>query len=255
MGYSTCRMEGCDTDFLKWRLESVLQTSGNHTAWPPWGTYTTVLETRFQWIVKPGGAMPILFRMWNSGPALHPYSVTRRVMGVCPLSASVLWTWRRLMTMYLGNNVECTLREYGTGPVLQAIQFLYDQSKRCLRILDRKSNTSSICVGRRQGCPYSPILFVIFGLGLGFKDKGVGGCPVWGHRNCFPALCWWCGSLGFIRHWPSAHTGAVCSRMWRWDESQHLQVMIFWEWQIFCFRRELLAQVKRSGILGSCPLM
>lgn len=79
--------------------------------------------------------------------------------------------------------------------------------------------------------------FCLWFLCIGFKDKGVGGCPVWGHRNCFPALCWWCGSLGFIRHWPSAHTGAVCSRMWRWDESQHLQVMnflgvadfLFWE--------------------------
>lgn len=64
--------------------------------------------------------------------------------------------------MYLGNHVECTLRECGTGPVLQAIQFLYDQSKRFLHILDRTSNTSSICVGRRKGCNYLPILFVIF---------------------------------------------------------------------------------------------
>lgn len=253
MGYSTCRMEGCGTDFLKWRLESVLQTSGNHTARPPWETYTTVLETRFQWIVKAGGAMQILFRMWNSGPALHPYSVTRRVMGVCPLSASVLWTWRRLMTMSLGIMWNVLWENMVQGQCYKPSSSYMTRVRGVSVFLTGSQTHLQSVLGTDRVVPIHQ--FCLWFLCIGFKDKGVGGCPVWGHRNCFPALCWWCGSLGFIRHWPSAHTGAVCSRMWRWDESQHLQVMIFWEWQIFCFGRELLAQVKSSGILGSCPLM
>lgn len=34
-------------------------------------------------------------------------------------------------------------------------------------------------------------------------------------QNSIPAVWWWCGSVGFISAWPSACTGAVCSRAWK----------------------------------------
>ena len=47
----------------------------------------------------------------------------------------------------------------------------------------------------------------------------------WGPQSCVSALCRWCDSVGFIRPWPSAPTGVVCSRGWSGrDESQNLQV-------------------------------
>ena len=55
------------------------------------------------------------------------------------------------------------LREYGVpGSLLRAIRSLYNQSDSCVRILGTKSNTFLVGVGLCQGCPLSPILFVIF---------------------------------------------------------------------------------------------
>jgi len=39
---------------------------------------------------------------------------------------------------------------------------LYNQSKSYFCILGTKSNSLTVCVGLRQGCPWSSILFVIF---------------------------------------------------------------------------------------------
>jgi len=53
------------------------------------------------------------------------------------------------------------LQEYGVmGPLLQAIQSLYNCNESCVCILGSKSD--SVDVGLHQGCPLSPILFVIF---------------------------------------------------------------------------------------------
>jgi len=55
------------------------------------------------------------------------------------------------------------LREYGVPNSLQwAIRSLYACSKSCVRILGIKSDKFSVGVGLRQGCPLSPVLFVIF---------------------------------------------------------------------------------------------
>ncbi|XP_056158101.1 A-kinase anchor protein 2-like, partial [Lampris incognitus] len=55
------------------------------------------------------------------------------------------------------------LQEYGVpGQLLQAIQSLYNQSESFACILGTKSNTFLVGAGLRQGCPLSPILFVIF---------------------------------------------------------------------------------------------
>uniref|UniRef100_A0A6Q2ZFL9 ribonuclease H n=1 Tax=Esox lucius TaxID=8010 RepID=A0A6Q2ZFL9_ESOLU len=55
------------------------------------------------------------------------------------------------------------LREYGVlGPLLIAVRSLYDRSRSLVRIAGSKSDLFPVHVGLRQGCPLSPVLFVIY---------------------------------------------------------------------------------------------
>ena len=55
------------------------------------------------------------------------------------------------------------LREYGVGgSLLRAVRSLYDRSKSLVRIAGSKSDLFPVHVGLRQGCPLSPVLFIIF---------------------------------------------------------------------------------------------
>ncbi len=55
------------------------------------------------------------------------------------------------------------LREYGVrGPLLRAVRSLYDGSRSLVRIAGSKSDLFPVHVGLRQGCPLSPVMFIIF---------------------------------------------------------------------------------------------
>ncbi|XDV17602.1 hypothetical protein PO909_023436 [Leuciscus waleckii] len=55
------------------------------------------------------------------------------------------------------------LWEYGVrGPLLRAIRSLYDRSMSLVRIAGSKSDLFPVHDGLRQGCPLSPVLFIIF---------------------------------------------------------------------------------------------
>ncbi|KAI3370701.1 hypothetical protein L3Q82_007256 [Scortum barcoo] len=55
------------------------------------------------------------------------------------------------------------LHEYGVrGPLLRAVRSLYDRSRSLVRIAGSKSDLFPVHVGLRQGCPLSPVLFIIF---------------------------------------------------------------------------------------------
>ena len=55
------------------------------------------------------------------------------------------------------------LREYGvTAPLIRAVRSLYDRCQSLVRIAGSKSDSFPVRVGLRQGCPLSPILFIVF---------------------------------------------------------------------------------------------
>ncbi len=55
------------------------------------------------------------------------------------------------------------LQEYGVGgPLLRAVRSLYCRSRSLVRIAGSKSDLFPVHVGLRQGCPLSPVLFIIF---------------------------------------------------------------------------------------------
>ncbi|TWW62327.1 R2DM Retrovirus-related Pol polyprotein from type II retrotransposable element [Takifugu flavidus] len=55
------------------------------------------------------------------------------------------------------------LREYGVeGPLIRAVQSLYQRSRSLVRIAGCKSDLFPVRVGLRQGCPLSPVLFITF---------------------------------------------------------------------------------------------
>jgi len=66
------------------------------------------------------------------------------------------------------------LREYGVPNSLQwAMRSLYFCNKSCVCILGIKSDMFMVGVVLRQGCPSSPVLFVIFMDGIFMRSLGV----------------------------------------------------------------------------------
>ena len=68
------------------------------------------------------------------------------------------------------------LRDYGVpDPLIGAVRSLYDRCQSLVRIAGSKSDMSPGRVGLRQGCPLSPILFIIFMDSISRCSQGVEG--------------------------------------------------------------------------------
>uniref|UniRef100_A0A672FD98 Reverse transcriptase domain-containing protein n=1 Tax=Salarias fasciatus TaxID=181472 RepID=A0A672FD98_SALFA len=75
------------------------------------------------------------------------------------------------------------LREYGVrGPLLRAVRSLYDRSRSLVRIAGSKSDLFPVHVGLRQGCPLSPVLFIIFMDRISRCSQGPEGVRFGDHR-------------------------------------------------------------------------
>ncbi|KAI3352809.1 hypothetical protein L3Q82_019382, partial [Scortum barcoo] len=83
------------------------------------------------------------------------------------------------------------LREYGVrGPLLRAVRSLYDRSRSLVRcIAGSKSDLFPVHVGLRQGCPLSPVLFIIFMDRISRRSQGPEGVQVWEPQDFISAFC------------------------------------------------------------------
>ncbi|KAK3535008.1 hypothetical protein QTP70_001967 [Hemibagrus guttatus] len=75
------------------------------------------------------------------------------------------------------------LWEYGVhGPLLRAVRSLYNRSRSLVRIASCKSDLFSVHVGLRQGCPLSPVLFIVFMDRISRCSQGLEGVRFGDHR-------------------------------------------------------------------------
>ncbi|KAK3544860.1 hypothetical protein QTP86_027529, partial [Hemibagrus guttatus] len=91
-----------------------------------------------------------------------------RVCGSLPKqSTCVLWTWRRHSTVSL---------------VAFCGRSLYNWSRSLVRIASCKSDLFPVHVGLRQGCPLSPVLFIVFMDRISRRSQGLEGVRFGDHR-------------------------------------------------------------------------
>ncbi|KAI3358314.1 hypothetical protein L3Q82_014756 [Scortum barcoo] len=82
------------------------------------------------------------------------------------------------------------LREYGVrGPLLRAVRSLYDRSRSLVRIAGSKSDLFPVHVGLRQGCPLSPVLFIIFMDRISRRSQGPEGVQFGEPQDFISAFC------------------------------------------------------------------
>ncbi|KAK3512562.1 hypothetical protein QTP70_017239, partial [Hemibagrus guttatus] len=75
------------------------------------------------------------------------------------------------------------LWEYGVrGPLLRAVRSLYNRSRSLVRIASCKSDLFPVHVGLRQGCPLSPVLFIVFMDRISRRSQGLEGVRFGDHR-------------------------------------------------------------------------
>ncbi|KAK3512205.1 hypothetical protein QTP70_000467 [Hemibagrus guttatus] len=75
------------------------------------------------------------------------------------------------------------LWEYGVrGPLLRAVRSLYNRSRSLVRIASCKSDLFPVHVGLQQGCPLSPVLFIVFMDRISRRSQGLEGVRFGDHR-------------------------------------------------------------------------
>ncbi|KAK3520727.1 hypothetical protein QTP70_031452 [Hemibagrus guttatus] len=75
------------------------------------------------------------------------------------------------------------LWEYGVrGPLLRAVRSLYNRSRSLVRIASCKTDLFPVHVGLRQGCPLSPVLFIVFMDRISRRSQGLEGVRFGDHR-------------------------------------------------------------------------
>ncbi|KAI3371732.1 hypothetical protein L3Q82_024290 [Scortum barcoo] len=113
--------------------------------------------------------------------------------------------------------VDAAVRSCGhkvQGSLLRAVRSLYDRSRSLVRIAGSKSDLFPVHVGLRQGCPLSPVLFIIFMDRISRHSQGPEGVQfgrTTGFHLCFLQMI--LSLLASSGQHISACTGAFCSQV------------------------------------------
>ncbi|KAK3523485.1 hypothetical protein QTP86_033979, partial [Hemibagrus guttatus] len=124
----------------------------------PGKVYSRVLERRVR---------PVLESSWEFAQPVHMCFVDlEKAFDRVP--RSILWE---------------VLWENGVrGPLLRAVRSLYNRSRSLVRIASCKSDLFPVHVGLRQGCPLSPVLFIVFMDRISRRSQGLEGVRFGDHR-------------------------------------------------------------------------
>uniref|UniRef100_A0A674MBB2 Reverse transcriptase domain-containing protein n=1 Tax=Takifugu rubripes TaxID=31033 RepID=A0A674MBB2_TAKRU len=132
----------------------------------PGKVYSGVLERRVRRIVEPRIQEEQCGFRPGRGTVDQLYTLRRVFEGAWEFAQPVHMCFVDLEKAFdsVPRGVLCgVLRVYGvSGPLIWAIRSLYDRCQSLVRITGSKSNSFPVRVGLRQGCPLSPILFIIF---------------------------------------------------------------------------------------------
>ncbi|TWW74447.1 R2DM Retrovirus-related Pol polyprotein from type II retrotransposable element [Takifugu flavidus] len=132
----------------------------------PGKVYSGVLERRVRRIVEPRIQEEQCGFRPGRGTVDQLYTLSRVFEGAWEFAQPVHMCFVDLEKAFdsVPRGVLCgVLRVYGvSGPLIWAIRSLYDRCQSLVRIAGSKSNSFPVRVGLRQGCPLSPILFIIF---------------------------------------------------------------------------------------------
>ncbi|GAA6083977.1 receptor-type tyrosine-protein phosphatase F-like, partial [Tachysurus ichikawai] len=152
----------------------------------PGKVYARVLERRIRPIVEPRIQEEQCGFRPGRGTLDHLYTLTRLLEGSWEFAQPV-----HMCFVDLEKAFDCVPRgdlwgvlwEYGVrGPLLRAVRSLYDRSRSLDRIAGSKSDLFPVHAGLRQGCPLSPVLFIIYMDRISRRSRGPEGVRFGDHR-------------------------------------------------------------------------
>ncbi|KAK3506577.1 hypothetical protein QTP70_009899 [Hemibagrus guttatus] len=145
----------------------------------PGKVYSRVLERRVRPLVKPRIQEEQCGFCPSCGTLDQLYTLHRVLEGSCEFAQPVYMCFVNLEKVF--DCVPCgilweALWEYGVrGPLLRAVRSLFSRSRSLVRIASCKSDLFPVHVGLQQGCPLSPVLFIVFIDRISRRSQGLYG--------------------------------------------------------------------------------
>ena len=142
------------------------------------------------------------------------------------------------------------------GPLPRAVRSMYERSRSLVRVAGSKSDLFSVHVGLRQGCPLSPLLFIIFMDRISRCNQGLEGVWFGSHRissllfaDDVVLLAPSSQDLQHVLGWFAAE----CEAAWMRIGTSKSNAIVLDQTKVACSHRvggELLPQVEEFKCLG-----